>query len=94
MTGDLPIVGGYGVVGRRIAALLAPLYPGQIVVAGRRPELAQFLCSEIGSGAKDPRVDVASPYALNPGWLGRVVSAIARSATALCARQESASRRR
>ncbi len=28
MTGDLLIVGGYGVVGRRIAALLAPDLPG------------------------------------------------------------------
>ena len=60
MTGDLLIVGGYGVVGRRVAALLAPDYPGRVVIAGRRLDRAESACSEIGSGAKARRVDVGS----------------------------------
>jgi NAD(P)-dependent dehydrogenase (short-subunit alcohol dehydrogenase family) len=32
---DILIVGGYGVVGRRIAAELGPDYPGRVIVAGR-----------------------------------------------------------
>ena len=60
MNGDLLIVGGYGVVGRRVAALLAPDYPGRVVIAGRRLDRADSTCSEIGSGAKARRVDVDS----------------------------------
>jgi uncharacterized protein YbjT (DUF2867 family) len=41
MTGDLLIVGGYGVVGRRIAALLAPDFPGRVVITGRKLDSAQ-----------------------------------------------------
>lgn len=60
MTGDLLIVGGYGVVGRRIAALLAPDFPGRVVIAGRRLDRAQSTCSAIGSGARARRVDIDS----------------------------------
>jgi hypothetical protein len=38
MSGQAVLVaGGYGVVGRRIAADLAPDYPGWVIVAGRNP---------------------------------------------------------
>ena len=60
MTGDLLIVGGYGVVGRRIAALLAPDFPGRVVIAGRKLDSAQSTCSAIGSGTRARRVDVDS----------------------------------
>jgi saccharopine dehydrogenase-like NADP-dependent oxidoreductase len=37
---DILIAGGYGVVGRRIAAELGPNYAGRVVIAGRRQALA------------------------------------------------------
>jgi saccharopine dehydrogenase-like NADP-dependent oxidoreductase len=60
MTGDLLIVGGYGVVGRRIAAWLAPDFPGHVVIAGRRLDRAQSTCVQLGSGTRARRVDVDS----------------------------------
>jgi saccharopine dehydrogenase-like NADP-dependent oxidoreductase len=35
---DILITGGYGTVGRRVAADLAPDYPDRVVVAGRSAE--------------------------------------------------------
>ena len=60
MPGSLLIVGGYGVVGRRVAALLAPDYPGCVVVAGRRLKAAQAAASAIGFGAQARYIDVNS----------------------------------
>ena len=60
MTGDILVVGGYGVVGRRIAALLAPAYPGRVVIGGRSLQRAQAACPQIGSGAKARRMDIES----------------------------------
>jgi saccharopine dehydrogenase (NAD+, L-lysine-forming) len=37
---DILITGGYGTVGRRVAADLAPDYPDRVVVAGRSAEKA------------------------------------------------------
>ncbi len=42
--------GGYGVVGSRIAADLAPDYPGRVVVAGRNAERASATAAAIGHG--------------------------------------------
>jgi len=33
---DILIVGGHGVVGRRVAARLAPRFPNRVVIAGRQ----------------------------------------------------------
>src|SRR5690349_4198291 len=52
------LVGGYGVIGRRVAAQLAPRYPGRVVVAGRNLELAQAVCGQIGHGSAARRIDV------------------------------------
>ncbi len=54
----LLIVGGYGVVGRRVAARLAPQFPGRVIIAGRRLDRAQALCREIGHGSLARRIDV------------------------------------
>jgi saccharopine dehydrogenase-like NADP-dependent oxidoreductase len=70
MTGDMLIEGGYGVVGRRIAALLAPDFPGRVVIAGRRLDRAQSTCSEIGFGARARRVDVDSRESVETGLGG------------------------
>jgi short subunit dehydrogenase-like uncharacterized protein len=55
------IVGGYGVVGQRIAAELAPDYPGRVIVAGRNPGSADQLAAAIGHGASGRRIDIGEP---------------------------------
>jgi saccharopine dehydrogenase-like NADP-dependent oxidoreductase len=52
------IVGGYGAVGRRIAALLAPVHPHRVIVAGRHPERAAALAEQLGCGVRSLMVDV------------------------------------
>jgi saccharopine dehydrogenase (NAD+, L-lysine forming) len=46
--GLILIVGGYGVVGARIAGDLAPDYPDQVIVAGRNLERAQAAAAALG----------------------------------------------
>ena len=65
---DILITGGYGTVGRRIAADLAPDYSGRVVVAGRSAEKAAQLAAELGHGVRGRRVDV--------GDLGSVEAAL------------------
>src|SRR6266545_435422 len=55
---NILIVGGYGVVGQRIAADLAPDYPDRIVVAGRRIEHATHLAAVLGHGTRGRQIDV------------------------------------
>jgi saccharopine dehydrogenase-like NADP-dependent oxidoreductase len=55
------IAGGYGVVGRRIAADLAPDYPGRVVVAGRNLQRADEMAAAIGHGVSGRVIDVTVP---------------------------------
>src|SRR5215213_8749879 len=55
---ELLITGGYGTVGRRVAAELAPDYQGRLVVAGRSAAKAGQLAAEIGYGARGRMIDV------------------------------------
>jgi saccharopine dehydrogenase-like NADP-dependent oxidoreductase len=50
------IAGGYGVVGQRIAAVLAPDYP--VIVAGRHLEHAKATAAAIGHGVRSRLIDV------------------------------------
>src|SRR4029434_5774069 len=50
------IAGGYGVVGRRIAADLAPDYP--VIVAGRHLVQAKAMAAAIGHGVRSRLIDV------------------------------------
>ena len=50
------IAGGYGVVGQRIAAALAPDYP--VIVAGRHLERAKATAAAIGHGVRSRLIDV------------------------------------
>ena len=61
MLKDILITGGYGTVGRRVAADLAPDYPGRVVVAGRSTEKGAQLAIEVGHGARGRRLDVGEP---------------------------------
>ena len=75
---DILIVGGYGVVGRRIAANLAPDYPGRVVVAGRRLELAAQLAVNLGRGVRGRRLDITNAESIEAALegVGVVVSCI------------------
>jgi saccharopine dehydrogenase-like NADP-dependent oxidoreductase len=55
------VVGGYGVVGRRIAADLAPDYRDQVIIAGRNLAQAESIALAIGHGARGREVDVNVP---------------------------------
>jgi saccharopine dehydrogenase-like NADP-dependent oxidoreductase len=57
-TGSILIVGGYGVVGSRIAADLAPDFPDRVIVAGRHRNRADAAAAAIGHGARGQRIDV------------------------------------
>ena len=50
------IAGGYGVVGQRIAAELAPDY--SVIVAGRHLEQAKATAAAIGHGVRSRLIDV------------------------------------
>jgi len=58
------IAGGYGVVGGRIAADLAPQYPDRVVIAGRNPQRANTTAAAIGHGVRDRALDVTVPSAI------------------------------
>jgi saccharopine dehydrogenase (NAD+, L-lysine-forming) len=58
---DILIAGGYGTVGRRVAADLAPDYPGRVVVAGRSAEKAAQLAVALGKGTRGRQIDVGDP---------------------------------
>ncbi len=61
---DILIAGGYGVVGRRIAAELGPDYPGHVIVAGRRQALADEAAAAIGHGVRGRSIDVTVPSSI------------------------------
>lgn len=56
--GGILIAGGYGVVGQRIAAELAPDY--QVFVAGRHLEQAKATAAAIGHGVRGRAIDVTA----------------------------------
>ena len=75
---DILITGGYGTVGRHVAADLAPDYPGRLVVAGRSAAKAGQLAAEIGHGARGRTIDVGDPASVEAalGGVGVVMSCI------------------
>ncbi|HVG72651.1 MAG TPA: saccharopine dehydrogenase NADP-binding domain-containing protein [Vicinamibacterales bacterium] len=74
--GGILIAGGYGVVGQRIAADLAPDY--RVIVAGRHLEQAKATAAAIGHGACGRELDVTSEASITAALQGveTVVSCI------------------
>jgi saccharopine dehydrogenase-like NADP-dependent oxidoreductase len=64
MSESILVVGGYGVVGSRIAADLAPDFPGRVVVAGRHLERAEAAAAAIGHGVRGRWIDVTEPASI------------------------------
>ena len=79
-TGDILIVGGYGVVGRRIAALLAPRFPDRVLIAGRDERRAEELCRELGRGTRARRIDVNDALSIERALdgVGTVMTCVAQ----------------
>ena len=67
---DILVVGGYGVVGRRIAAQLSLLFPGRVVIAGRDEKRAEALSRELGQGTCGRRIDVEDRATVGPALEG------------------------
>lgn len=61
------VIGGSGVVGRRLARMLAQAHPDRVVVAGRRLEAADAVAREIGHGAQARRIDVEDDTSVREG---------------------------
>jgi saccharopine dehydrogenase (NAD+, L-lysine-forming) len=70
---DILIVGGYGVVGRRIARELGPHYTGRVVVAGRNPVRAESAAIAIGHGVRGREIDVTVPRSIEDALDGIAV---------------------
>ncbi|MEO8179763.1 MAG: saccharopine dehydrogenase NADP-binding domain-containing protein [Deltaproteobacteria bacterium] len=77
---DLLIVGGHGVVGRRVAARLAPCFPNRVIVASRNERQAQALCRELGYGTRARRIDVEDAGTIGPALdgIGTVMSCVSQ----------------
>ncbi|RWB96347.1 MAG: hypothetical protein EOQ57_26915 [Mesorhizobium sp.] len=58
------IVGGYGIVGRRIAIELARDYPGRLILGGRSLARAEAAATAIGLGVRGQRIDIAIPSSI------------------------------
>jgi saccharopine dehydrogenase (NAD+, L-lysine-forming) len=68
------IAGGYGVVGKRIAAELAPDFPGRIVIAGRNLARAEEAAAAIGHGAGGRQLDITDPASISDALNGVAVA--------------------
>lgn len=77
---DILVVGGYGVVGRRIAAMLAPRFPDRVIIAGRDEGRAARLCRELGRGTRAGRIDVNDARSIEEALdgVGTVMTCVAQ----------------
>lgn len=75
---NILVVGGYGTVGREIVGVLAPDYPGRVLVGGRRLDVAAEFCARIGHGTTPRQIDVgdAKSFAGALDGVGTIVCCI------------------
>ena len=80
---DILIAGGYGMVGRKMAANLAQDYPSQVVIAGRNVETASRVASELGHGVRARHIDVRDRDSVDRAMrgIGTIVSCVAQPET-------------
>ena len=64
MNQDILIVGGYGVVGSRIAHELAPEFAGRLLIAGRNAQRAQGAAVVVGHDTRPGVIDVEDPSSI------------------------------
>lgn len=77
---DILLVGGYGVVGKRIAAHLRSTFPDRVIVAGRDLRRAEMLCRELGHGTRPRQLDVTDAATIGPALegVGTVMACVAQ----------------
>ena len=82
---DILVVGGYGMVGSRIAARLASHFPGQVAIAGRDQHRAAALSSKLGFGTRARRVDANDAASIDMALegVGTVMMCVAQRAILL-----------
>ena len=61
---NILIAGGYGVVGGRIAKLLAAAHADRVILAGRSLERARAAARDIGPGVRARAIDINDPAAI------------------------------
>jgi L-2-amino-thiazoline-4-carboxylic acid hydrolase/Saccharopine dehydrogenase NADP binding domain len=83
--GAILIAGGYGVVGRRIAADLAKDHQDRVIIAGRDLSLAEATVKAMGLGVRGRQIDVCEPTSIADALKGvaAVVSCIDQPRRAL-----------
>lgn len=81
MDHSILIIGGYGKVGQEVSRTLAPLYPGRIIVAGRRLAASQSMARTLGHDVRAMQLDInALPEpATYLEQVGTVISCIERT---------------
>ena len=67
---DILVAGGYGVVGRRVAQLLAPRFAGRVVIAGRSERKAADLAARIGNGMRSRPLDLSDQESVQASLSG------------------------
>jgi saccharopine dehydrogenase-like NADP-dependent oxidoreductase len=67
------VVGGYGIVGRRIAAELARDYPDRVLLGGRSLTRAEELATSIGHGVSGRMIDINVPSSIAAALAGVAV---------------------
>ncbi len=77
------IVGGSGMIGRKIAKDLASDYPNQVVIAARDVEKASLVASEIGFGVQAQHLDITNRSSVNTALqgVGFVISCVTQRET-------------
>ncbi len=79
MRSNILIVGGYGVVGRRVAAQLAPRFPERVLIAGRDEQRALALAGSSGTELERPiDVEDATSVGLALDGVGTVTTCVAQ----------------
>ena len=74
------VVGGYGVVGKRMAAQLAQWYPGRVIVAGRNERRAAAACLDVRGGSSSRAIDVNDVASFGPALdnVGTLIACVAQ----------------
>jgi saccharopine dehydrogenase (NAD+, L-lysine-forming) len=91
MSASILIVGGYGVVGSRIAADLAVDFPDRVPVAGRHLDRAESTAAAIGHGVRGRHVDatVASSVSAALDGVSIAVNCVDQPQRGLCSGRRS-----
>lgn len=78
---DILIIGGYGLVGRQVAAFLAPLLPGRLVLAGRNRSRAEAEARRLGHGCQARQLNIYATQADDLDGISQVLVCVDQTDT-------------